>query len=210
MLHRVCFVLVSALALVPVGASAQEEPIRVVQESLAVPAELDPELALKSVEDIARIFQLYQPVVPWVPGVRLTLEKEVVSAAAPVVVELPITGNAIGRPIDERAHVTATTVPMSCTGGQMDGRKITLDFEHSSYNIERRIDRIEITACLGTKADGTREISAVGRMYAGYNPEDPKLNAVSEAIGARALEGAFIRQVGAVLDAVQKHWIELG
>lgn len=210
MLHCFCFVLLSALSLASVEASAEEKPIRVVQESLRIPATLTPELALASVEHIAQIFQLYEPVVPWVPGVRLTLEKEIVSATAPVVVELPIVGSAMGKAIDERAHVTATSIVLSCTPGKTDGRKITLDFHASSRNIERRIDRIEITACLGTAPDGTAEITAVGRMYAGFLPEDPSLNAVSEAIGARALEGAFMRQVGAVLAAVQLHWTDLG
>jgi hypothetical protein len=195
-------------ALLPTSALAQE-PIRVVEESLTVPANLDPEVALQSVADIPQIFELYQPIIPWVPGVKLDLSKEVVSADAPVVLELPVSGTAVGKSIEERAHVTATSKPTSCSGGR-DGRKITLDFHQSTYNIERRIDRIEITACLDTAPDGTAAISAVGRMYAGYKPEDPNLNPVTEAIGARALEGAFIRQVSAVLVAVQRHWSQLG
>jgi len=209
MLHRIFFASLSVISLLP-GVASAEEPIRVVEDTLTVPAGLDPEVALESVDDIPQIFDLYQPVIPWVPGVKLALSKEVVSAAAPVVLELPVSGTAVGRPIDEKARVTATTMPTSCTKGKMDGRKITLDFHDSTYNIERRINRIEITACLSTAADGTSEISAVGRMYAGYKPEDPTLNPVTEAIGARALEGAFIRQVGAVLVAVQRHWSQLG
>jgi hypothetical protein len=84
-----------------------------------------------------------------------------------------------------------------------------LDFEDSTYNVERRIDRIEITACLGRAEDGSHQISATGRMYAGYKPEDPALNALNEAIGAKALQGAFMKQVSAVVEAVESHWKDL-
>lgn len=191
------------------GRGLAQEPIRVVEETVTIPADLDPELALSSVADIPRIFELYQPAIPWVPGVKIDLEKEVVSAAQPCILELPVTGVAIGRPIEERARVTATAEETSCGRGRPEGRKITLDFQSSTYNIERRIDRIEITACLQEGPDGSHQISATGRMYAGYKPEDPALNPISEAIGAKAMQGAFIKQVSPIIRAVESHWKDL-
>jgi hypothetical protein len=189
------------------GQARAEVPIRVVEETVTIPKGLDPQKALSSVEDVARIFELYEPMIPWVPGVKLDLDKEVVSAADPIVLELPISGSAIGRPIEERARVTASSQETSCSAdGRLDGRKIVLDFDDSTYNVERRIDRIEITACLAQAADGAHQISATGRMYAGYKPEDPALNALNEAIGAKAMQGAFIKQVSAVVAAVESHW----
>jgi hypothetical protein len=201
------YLLVCGLLLVLSRQASAEEPIRVVEETVTVPSGLDPQKALSSVEDIARIFELYEPMIPWVPGVKLDLDKEVVSAADPCVLELPISGSAIGRPIEERARVTATAQETSCSpDGRLDGRKIVLDFDDSTYNVERRIDRIEITACLAQAPDGSHQISATGRMYAGYKPEDPALNPLNEAIGAKAMQGAFIKQVSAVVEAVESHW----
>lgn len=208
-MSRILALVVVLVSFVPVAASA-EEPIRVVDDTLVIPDDVDPAQALESVVDIARIFELYEPVIPWIPGVNIDLRKEVVSAAAPCVLDLPVSGNAIGKAINEKARVLATSEPAACSpDGRLDGRRILLDFSASTYNIGRRIDRIEITACPGVTANGDRVIHAVGRMYAGYKPEDPALNPVTEAVGARALQGAFIRQVSAVLDAVQLHWRDL-
>lgn len=208
-MSRILVLVVVLVALVPVSGFA-EEPIRVVDDTLVIPEGIDPDAALESVVDIARIFELYEPVIPWIPGVDIDLQKEVVSAASPCVLDLPVSGSAIGRPIHEKARVTATSETTSCNAdGALDGRRILLDFGESTYNIGRRIDRIEITACPGTSRNGERVIHAVGRMYAGYKPEDPELNAISEAIGAKAMQGAFIRQVSAVLTAVERHWHDL-
>jgi hypothetical protein len=181
-----------------------EEPIKVVQETVTVPAGVDPRVALAAVEDVSRIFELYEPAIPWVPGVTIDLQKQVVSSGTPTVLALPVSGSAAGKPIVERAHVTATTGPTQCAGGE--GRRIVLDFGDSTYNIERRIDRIEIEACLAPDAGGAARITATGRMYAGYKPEDPALNPLMEAIGAKAIQGAFIRQVSPIVDAVERHW----
>lgn len=190
--------------------SLAEAPIREVSESLPVPVGVDPVDALASVDDIPEIFALYEPVIPKLPGIQIDLEKQVVSRGTPCILELPVSGKVIGKDIVEKARVTATAQQTSCGGtGKLDGRKITLSFDDSTYNIERRIDRIEIIACLGADPDGTPRISATGRMYAGYKPEDPELNAFTEAIGAKALQGAFFRQVPAVLEAVQQHWTTL-
>lgn len=191
------------LLLIAAAHATVVEPIRVVEDSLAVPEGLDPELALASVSDIARIFELYEPAIPWVPGVRVALDKQVVSTGELTVLELPVSGTAVGKAIDERARVTASALSTPCDG--RPGSVITLDFEASSYNIERRIDRIEIVACL--QPEGT--VSAVGSMYAGYKPEDPELDRLMESIGNRAIQGAFLRQVAPILAAVEAHWLEL-
>ncbi len=73
-------------------------------------------------------------------------------------------------------------------------------------NIERRIDRIEISACPEVTEDGTVAVHAVGRMYEGFLPQDPDLNALGEAIGAKVLQTAFLKQVAAVFSAVEAHW----
>lgn len=182
-------------------------PIKIVQDSLVVPEGVDPQDALSSVADIARIFELYEPAIPWVPGVKIELQKEVVSSGTPTVLELPVSGNAAGKAILERAHVIATASPTTCASGP--GRTITLDFTESSYNIQRRIDRIEIEACLEPSANGKQRVSATGKMYAGYKPEDPELNALMENIGSKAIQGAFLRQVDPILDAVEAHWLDL-
>lgn len=199
--------LILALA-TPARATADPAaPIKTVSDSLVVPEGVDPEAALQSVEDIARIFELYEPAIPWVPGVKIALQKEVVSAGTPTVLELPVSGNAAGKAITERAHVIATSAPTTCAHGP--GRTITLDFAESSYNIQRRIDRIEIEACLERQNDGKQKVAAVGRMYAGFKPEDPELNAFLEAIGSKAIQGAFLRQVDPILEAVEAHWQDL-
>ncbi len=181
-----------------------EEPIKVVHETVTVPAGVDPLVALASVEDVSRIFELYEPAIPWVPGVTLDLEKQVVSAGTPTILALPVNGSAAGKAIAERAHVTATTEATRCATGE--GRRITLSFAESTYNIERRIDRIEIEACLDAASAGEPRITATGRMYAGFKPEDPALNPLMESIGAKAIQGAFIRQVSPIVDAVERHW----
>lgn len=191
-----------------VTGAAAAEPIRTVHETVTVPAGLDPQVALASVEDVARIFELYEPAIPWVPGVSLELEKQVVSVGSPTVLELPVAGNAAGKAIAERARVTASTETVACPTG--DGRRIVLDFDDSSWNVERRIDRIEIVACLDPVAGGEgARITATGRMYAGELPEDPALNPLMESIGAKAIQSAFIRQVSPIVDAVEKHWLDL-
>lgn len=200
--------LILAPLLLGAAVASAAEPIRVIEDSLVVPAGLDAADALASVQDIAEIFVRYEPVVPAVPGVRLDLEKQVVSVEGPTVVELPVQGAAFGRPIEERARVTAHSGPTACP--VEEGVRIVLDFDASSYNIERRIDRIEIDACPTVGPDGAIEIHAIGRMYAGHLPEDPALNRLNEAIGARALQGAFIKQVPAVFTAVEAHWADLG
>lgn len=196
-----------ALAVSTAAFGGVDGPIKVVEESVAVPAGLDPEVALAAVADIARIFERYQPAVPWVPGVSIALEKEVVSAGSPAILELPVSGHAIGKAIVERARVTATTEPVSCRAdGALDGRVIVLSFADSTWNIERRIDRIEITACL---TPDRKRVTAQGKMYAGYLPEDPSKNAMAESIGSKAIQGAFIRQVAPIVDAVEAHWVDL-
>jgi hypothetical protein len=186
------------------------EPVRVVEETVPVPAGMTVEQALASVEDIPRIFDLYEPAIPRLPGVDVVLSKQVISTgstkgALPAILELPVRGNAVGYKFDERARVTASTTRQACADGAQ-GRRINLDFHASSYNIERRIDRIEITACPEHDSDGDIVIRAVGRMYAGFKPQDPEKPALSEAIGSRALQSAFIKQVSPILTAVQLHW----
>lgn len=208
-------VIVAGVLLVGLGlgastpALAVDAPIKVVSELVDVPPELGPEAALDAVEDVARIFELYEPLIPWVPGINLDIGKEIVSSQPPFLLDLPVDGVAIGRHIDERAHVLASTRRVSCPLG-VEGREIVLDFSGSSYNVSRRINRIEITACPITAVDGAHKIAAEGRMYAGPLPQDPRLNALNEAIGAKALQTAFIRQVSPVLDAVERRWAELG
>jgi len=180
-------------------------PIRVIEDSLSVPEGMEAEEALRAVADLAALFAIYEPVVPWIPGVKLDLEKEIVSVEGPVVVELPVEGAAFGRPIEERARVTATTAPMVCEEGE--GLVIHLAFDASSYNIERRIERIEITACPRTAEDGRVHIDAIGSLYEGHTPRDPDLNAFNENIGAKALQTAFLKQVPAVFEAVEHYWV---
>jgi hypothetical protein len=103
-----------------------EEPIRTVTETVVVPAGLDPAAALASIDNVPRIFELYEPAIPWVPGVTIGLSKEVVSAQSPAILELPVSGNVGGKPITERARVTASTERTAC--GEAEGRKIVLDF----------------------------------------------------------------------------------
>jgi hypothetical protein len=182
--------------------------LRVVEDSLDVPAAIEPQAALDAVSDIARIFELYEPSIPWVPGVKIHLEKQVVSTGEPTVLELPVTGNVAGKDIVERARVTASASPTTCDGN-LPGRTVLLDFEASSYNIERRIDRIEIEACLRPAVNGVQRIDATGKMYAGFLPEDPALNGMMESIGAKAIQVAFFKQVEPILDAVVRHWGEL-
>ena len=195
------------IAVTPFSAVANTgAPIQVIEKSLSVPAGMDAATALSAVEDLGTLFELYEPVIPWVPGVKLTLEKDLVSDAGPVVVEMPVEGAAFGRTIDERARVTATAEPMTCTEGA--GARIVLEFDDSSRNIDRRIDRIEITACPRTAANGTLHIDATGSMYEGYLPRDPELNTINENIGAAALQTAFIKQVPAVFTAVETYWAD--
>jgi len=179
-------------------------PIRVVEDSLLVPDGLDPAQALEAVEELGAIFELYEPVVPWIPGVKLDLEKQLLSAEGPLIMEMPVEGAAFGRTIDERARVTARTEPIAC--GDLQGVRIDLEFDASSPNIERRIDRIEIVACPRIADDGTVYIDATGSLYEGYLPRDPALNAFNENVGAKALQTAFLKQVPAVFDAVEHHW----
>ncbi len=199
----------AALLLLPIGcflpASAHaSDPVKVVEETLGIPAGMDAAEALASVEDVAAIISHFEPVVPRLPGVRLELDKELVSAEGPTVVELPVEGSAFGHDVDEVARVTVGTTAASC--GEDEGVLITLDFTSSSPNIERRIDRIEITACPHVGDDGEALILATGRMYAGALPIDPSLNTLKEHIGAKALQSAFIKQVPAVFSAVESHW----
>ncbi|MEZ4238977.1 MAG: hypothetical protein R3F59_23055 [Myxococcota bacterium] len=201
----IALLLLTAIARAASGGHAAEEPVRVVEETVPLPPGLALEEALQSVEDIPGIFALYQPLVPKIPGIDVALSKEVVSASVPAVLELPVSGNAIGYKFTERARVTASTEHLVCPTG-FDGRKIVLDFHASSYNIERRIDRIEIVACPEVDDDGSTLIRATGRMYEGFKPQDPDKSAISEAIGSRALQTAFIKQVSPILTAVQARW----
>jgi hypothetical protein len=188
------------------AAPAVAEPVRVVEEVVPLPPGLTIEQALASVDDIPQIFELYEPAIPRIPGVDVALTKHVVSPVSPAVLELPVSGNAIGFKFDERARVTASTEPLACAADGAEGRRITLDFQASSYNIERRIDRIEITACPERSADGEIVLRATGRMYEGFNAQDPEKPALSEAIGRKALQSAFMKQVTPILTAVQVHW----
>lgn len=183
-----------------------EEPIEMVHGSLEVPKGLDPQVALSAIDDVAQIFTYYEPIVPRFPGVNLELTK-VIRSQAPPVLEIPVSGRAVGFQVHETAHVEVTSLPASCaTPGVIDGRKVVLDFGASTYNIERRIDRIEILACLEDTAGGGHRVDAVGRMYAGYKPEDPEKNMLNEKLGAKAFQIAFIQQVSAILDAVRRVW----
>jgi hypothetical protein len=204
-MSRIAAWLVTLFAVVPPPALA-DAPIRVIEDSLVVPAGLDAADALAAVEDLGAIFALYEPVIPWIPGVKLHLHKEILSVEGPVVMALPVHGAAFGRRIEERARVTASTEPMICNEG--NGVRITLDFDASSRNIERRIDRIEITACPRTEQDGAIKIDVTGALYEGDLPRDPSLNAFNESIGANALQTAFLKQVPAVFDAVVFYWAE--
>jgi len=199
--------LVLSAALLPVVTPALADgpaPIRVIEDSLEVPEGMTVTEALSAVEDMATLFELYEPVVPWIPGVKLDLEKELVSAESPVVVELPIAGAAFGRTIEERARVTATTTALTCPEGE--GLRIELAFEASTHNIERRIDRIDIAACPRTTAEGLVYIDARGELFEGHTPRDPDLNAFNENVGAKALQTAFLKQVPAVFEAVEQSW----
>lgn len=193
--------LVTAL---PLSASAAT-PARVIEASLQVPAGMDADEALAAVDDLPAIFADYEPVVPWVPGVRMELAKEVISTEAPVVMALPLAGSVFGRSITERAQVTALVSPHACASGTA-GRRIELSFVGSSHNVERRVDRIEIVACPRDGSDGSLWLDARGELFEGHLPRDPKLNAFEENIGARALQTAFIRQVPAVFEAVEHTW----
>ncbi len=183
------------------------EPVKVIEDALTLPDGMHAAEALASVKDVAAIFDLYEPVIPKVPGVKLELEKQMLSAEESTILELPVRGATFGRTIDERAHVTAETAPIACADPSLlDGMLITLDFSASSYNIERRIDRIDITACPQVDKHGQTVVNVVGKMYEGYLPQDPDLNHINEAIGAKALQSAFIKQVPAVFAAVEAHW----
>lgn len=198
-----------ALALLlasPLTAGAAEpEPIKVVEDALAVPAGMSAAEALAAVDDLPLIFEAYQPVVPKVPGVKLGLTKEVLSTEAPVVMALPVEGAAFGRPITEQAQVTATSWPLTCDTGEA-GLAIELSFAGSSWNVERRVDRIEITACPRVDEHGGVFIDTRGALYEGALVRDPEKNALEEGIGAKALQTAFLKQVPAVFDAVERTW----
>ena len=199
---RIALALLLALPL----SAAAETPVRTIEDSLEVPEGMDSDTALAAVEDLTRVFANYEPVVPWVPGVKLDLEKQVLQNGTPTVLALPVEGEAFGRPIVERAQVTAVSRPFACE--EDEGLRIDLLFAGSSHNVERRIDRIEITACPRTDEDGQVTIDATGEMYAGHLPRDPDLNAFEENIGAKALQTAFIKQVPAVFDAVEETWAD--
>jgi hypothetical protein len=193
-------------AAAPVGAvvgAADPTPIEEVEAVLPVPPELDDAAALAAIDDIATIFVHYQPNVPRFPGVNLDLTKRVVS---PSVLELPVSGHAVGFTVKETANVAVSSAPLVCAGPEIDGRTVVLDFGESSRNVQRRIDRIEITACLETDLDGVRQVRAIGRMYAGWMPEDPSKSAINERLGRKAFQIAFIQQVPAILDAVREVW----
>ena len=187
--------------------AAADVPVHVVEASLSVPDGMTPAEALAAVDDLGAIFALYEPVIPRIPGVRLDLEKELLSSEGPIVVQLPVDGAAFGMAIREQARVTATTAPIACAEGP--GFSIELSFDDSSWNIERRIDRIEITACPRTGVDGTVVIDATGSLFEGVLPRDPNLNGFNENIGARALQSAFLKQVPAVFEAVENYWTQV-
>ena len=201
-------VLFAALLVGAASAQAQSvEPIRVIEDSLEVPEGMTVAQALAAVEDIASIFEEYEPVVPWIPGVKLDLSKQVVSAQSPTLMEIPVDGAVFGRDIVERAQVLATTTALVCDAGE--GVRIELNFQGSSRNIERRIDRIEISACPRISEDGTVYIDAKGLMFEGAMPRDPNLNSFNENVGANALQSAFLKQVPAVFTAVEQHWADM-
>ena len=180
-------------------------PIRQVEETLPVPEGLELAAAMDVVADLPTIFGAYEPAIPWVPGVSLKLDKEVVSAKDPVILAIPVHGAVFGRPIVEVAQVLATSTPLTCPSG-LSGLGITLGFQQSSHNVYRRVDRIEITACPREVRDGEFVVAAHGEMFEGHLPQDPELNALHESIGAKALQTAFMRQVPAVLVAVESIW----
>ena len=199
--------LAALLLLLLPSAALAVGPLETVEDSLRVPAGMDAAEALATVEDLTHVFGRYEPVIPWVPGVTLDLTKEIVSLDSPTVMALPVEGKVFGRAITERAQVTASTEPMTC-GIETPGLMIHLSFEGSSHNVSRRIERIEITACPREGDDGELYIDATGGLYEGPLPRDPDLNAFNENLGAKALQGAFLKQVPAVFEAVERAWAD--
>ena len=118
-------------------------------------------------------------------------------------------GGKLEEALDNQTRVVATTDLIVCANGS-SGLRIDLSFDGSSRNIERRIDRIEIQACPRIGDDGELFIDATGALYEGRLPRDPELNAFEENIGAKALQTAFLKQVPAVFDAVERSWEESG
>src|SRR5262245_36401746 len=118
-----------AMGLVLAPSVRAEVAVETVEGTLTVPASLGDEAALATLDDVAAIFVRYEPHVPKVPGVVLDLDKVVRS---PTELEIPVRGTAIGFDVAETAHVTVTTTPMVCTGPEVDGRKVVLDFEDST------------------------------------------------------------------------------
>src|SRR5262245_47246132 len=124
-----CVLGVAVGLLVPGPSRAAEEPVEVLEGTLQVPAGPDDQAAPAAIDDVADIFVHYEPVVPWFPGVNLELAKHIES---PSVLEIPVTGHAMGFTVQEVAHISVHSQPLSC--GTTPGRLVVLDFEDSTYN----------------------------------------------------------------------------
>lgn len=206
--------LLLALAAFPCSelfAQTTEEPAKTVTKTVSVPSHLTLERALESIEDVPAIFDRYKPVVPWVPGVKMEITKEVISRGRPAVVALDLDGSApFAGTIDERALVSATVKDITCTGNLLstNGRMIQLDFKGSTRNVERRVKRIDIRVCASGTAAAPK-LTAVGNLYEGYLPIDPDKPEFGEKVAANAIQTAFIKQVEPLVDAVHDLWADM-
>ena len=199
----------AALSAALAPSARAEEPAKTVTKTVAVPTHLTLERALESIEDVPAIFDRYKPVVPWVPGVSMQIEKEVLSRGRPALVALKLDGTApfVSNGIHEKALVTASVSDTSCGANSLSatGRMIRLDFKGSSRNVERRVDRIDITVC-ATGGTGAAALTATGNLYEGDLPIDPTKNSMAESIAANAIQTAFIKQVEPLVTAVNDLW----
>ena len=205
--------LIAALVLLSAKSQAGSAPIKVIKKTIPIPQTLTLDRALESIEDIPALFDRYQPVVPWVPGVSMEIQKEVISRGRPAQVALKLDGTApfVSNGIHEKALVSATVEDSPCSGNTLFslGRKIRLDFHGSSKNVERRVDRIEIQVCATPGNNGASNLKATGSLYEGYLPIDPSKSGTAEKIAATAIQTAFLKQVEPMVDAVQDLWKEL-
>ncbi len=192
------------------SAFASDKIIKTVKRTATAPARLSLEQAIEAFEDIPAIFDEYEPVMPWVPGVSMEFIKEVVSRGRPAILKLHLDGDApfVSGGIHEKALVTATVenTPCAATFATPTGKKIVLDFKGSTRNVERRVDRIEIQVCGKLTSRGAAEITATGSLFEGDLPIDPNKNGTAESIAAKAIQTAFIKQVEPMVDAVNEVW----
>jgi hypothetical protein len=197
------------IASLPGSTARADAPAKTVKKSVSIPKALTIEQALESIEDVPAIFDRYRPAVPWVPGVSLKIEKEVLSRGRPSVVALNLDGSApfVPNGIHEKAVVSASVSAIPCGPASLSpiGRMIHLDFKGSSRNVERRVDRIDITVC-ATGSNAAPTLTAIGYLYEGDLPIDPTKNSVAESIAANAIQTAFIKQVEPLVTAVNDLW----